>query len=185
MDIKIELRNIEALNKTNSSFDHGIKIADQWVSFATTRFVYSYFTFNYIFSIDWEKSFKNNSIHYWNDNELITKEEDQFKAYLKFIDSKLDNSKITTFSSRINSYLDKVGVNNIEESLNGIDITKRTKKIGKLKTQFIQTFLKLKKQPCSCSDFYNPTCLLVNFIYSVRCNLFHGSKNVVRIIDDS
>jgi len=54
-----ELRNINALIEMTKTFQHGVKSNDDWVIFTPTNFIYSYFIFNSIFSIDWEQSFKN------------------------------------------------------------------------------------------------------------------------------
>lgn len=72
MDLKIEIRKLNALHEATLRFDHAIKERGQtdWRDFTPSRFIYAFFTFNSIYSFDWETSFERNEAITWPQRRL-------------------------------------------------------------------------------------------------------------------
>ena len=105
-DLKIELRKLLALHMATLHVEHAIRETahrnNPWNEFAPSRFIYAFFTFNSIYSWDWESSFYAGALTGWPENERghKPKEAIQFKKYIKFCNDTLGSETMPKFKSR-------------------------------------------------------------------------------------
>ncbi|PKO08353.1 MAG: hypothetical protein CVU40_15555 [Chloroflexi bacterium HGW-Chloroflexi-2] len=191
MDLKIELTKLYSLHCATIKFEHGIKELNNprslWQDFAPTRFIYAFFTFNSIYSIDWKNSFENNKVLYWEPDyeNRYPKEEDQIKNYLGFINEKLSDNIVNLFQTILKNYLDLFSIDNPQYELKYINTTNETKKIKNLREQFPGKFNRLLTEKPEEINFLEISNVIYPYIYKVRCNLFHGSKTRIHLMDEN
>lgn len=189
MDLKLEIRKLYALHEATIRFDHAIKEAGQtaWTDFTPSRFIYAFFTFNSIYSFDWEKSFEQKTAITWSTEgcERVPKEEDQFKAYLRYTASAVGPDVPSIFGNELGCRLAAYGMDQQTKDLDKVNLVNATKKLKNLGRQLPGEFKKLASGKAKEKDFYPSACALFSFVYGVRCNLFHGRKNTVQLLDTS
>ena len=185
-----------------ASYKHAIQEVDEkWELFIPTHFVYEFFIFNTLYSIDWEQSLNNAEGIIEN---LVVKEvlpdgkrkyygeEEKQKLYLDFIFNdgsfiKLynDNFRKLFFLNRqkenIKGILERITPdryqvkknNNIEEK----SISQIKSDRGNVSKKVCDGFNKaikdiINNKPIT-KEYLND---IITFIYKVRCNIFHGVK---------
>lgn len=191
VDLKIELTKLYSLHWATVKFEHGIKELNNpkslWQDFAPLRFIYAFFTFNTIYSIDWEASFENNRIIYWEpDNEnKYPKEEEQIKSYIRFLNKRLITDVVREFQKKIRHYLNLFNINDPQYELRYIKSTNETKKLKNLREQFPGKFNRLLTGKPEEINFLEISNVLFPYIYKIRCNLFHGSKTRIQLMDEN
>ena len=187
MDLKIEIRKLNALHEATIRFEHAIRNVGEttWRDFTPSRFIYAFFTFNGIYSLDWETSFKEKKAIKWSpdSNNRFPSEEDQFKAYLRYIGSVLKPDTARIFSEELAPKVTSFGVKNPVEELRAVDLTNATTELEKLAKQLPGQFGCLLKGQAKPEDFFATGCAVLQFVYKVRCNMFHGSKARVQLLD--
>jgi hypothetical protein len=187
MDLKIEIRKLYALHDATIRFDHAIKMEEQtaWTGFTPSRFIYAFFTFNSIYSFDWETSFNKREAIRWSDDkdERVPKEDAQIKSYLKFADSELKPKTADIFSKELTNLLTLYGIEQPKEELDAVDMVNATKKLKNLSRQLPGQFERILKGRSGAEDFLPSACAVFEFVYGVRCNLFHGSKTTVQLLN--
>jgi len=187
MDLKIEIRKLYALHAATIRFDHAIKEAGQtaWTDFTPSRFIYAFFTFNSIYSFDWEKSFRQNEAITWStdEGERVPREDDQFKAYLRYAASALGPDALPIFRNELARRLTAYGIDQQAGDLEEVNLVNATKKLKNLARQLPGEFRKLASGKTKEVDFYPSACTLFSFVYGVRCNLFHGRKTTVQLLE--
>ena len=187
MDLKIEIRKLYALHKATILFDHGIRDTgkDIWVNFAPSRFIYAFFTFDSIYSWNWSASYESKKAIKWSkgDNGHMPDEERQFKAYLKYIDEVLAPDTPARFSEELSKLLIMYGVTQPIEDLQEVNLVNADKRLRGLARQLPIEFERLWHGKATGKQFYSSACPVFNFIYRVRCNLFHGSKTMLGLLD--
>src|SRR5712691_5424856 len=131
MDLKIEIRKLYALHEATICFDHAVKEVGQttWTDFTPSRFVYAFFTLNSIYSFDWETSFKENKAIRWSADAAnrVPKEDEQFKAYLRYADSALTPNTSKIFSEDLAPRVTSFGVGDPIEELKTVDLVNATR----------------------------------------------------------
>lgn len=111
---------LKKVNRLSKNYDHAVSEPGGWKIFEPTKFIYSYFTFNLIYNIDWEKSFNTNDLMDYKADKFLSalsdflekypqQENDKIKTYvesmepregtkrnnyIKFIDTNLSRDKI-------------------------------------------------------------------------------------------
>lgn len=170
---KIEdlLRSIEISHCFAMKYNHGIQLRDKWDLFEPTRFVYSFFAFNMIYAIDWNKSIKYRTIRYQkSDNNNHSK--NQIMSLIQFI---CDHTK-----GIFESELMKIDQNReLYDVIKGMDYDYKSslESIRKNGTSIKEDFLTASKKfssdtPLEIEDIFD----LLQMSYTVRNNLFHGEK---------
>jgi hypothetical protein len=188
-DLKIEIRKLFALHEATVQLEHGArKIAlteNPWKIFTPSRFVYAFFTFNSIYSFDWESSFDKQQVIRWqcDENGRYPGEEDQFTGYLKYVSNKLSPETPTIFARELKRILDLFHIAEPVATLEHVDLVNASKKLEELSKQLPKQFSIVLKGDQKDTDFYPSACLLLKFVYKVRCNLFHGVKTNVQLLD--
>lgn len=156
---------------------------DKLKPYKPSYFLYTFFLFNALYNVDWEKSFES--------NDLILYERARQKGK-KYIDEKKKVSNLISFCFSENTFIKNNNYkeeflsqlmkykNNLEIILKGIREDRKPN--GNFYTE---------KQKQSIIDYKRHICLLikekkfkkeiiikiVDFIYLVRCNIFHGIKS--------
>jgi len=189
MDLKIEIRKLAALHEATIRLEHAVRDVGQteWNEFAPSRFVYAFFTFNSIYSFNWEDSFKERKAITWrSENEVHgLGEDEQFKAYVKYVDHVLSPETGSIFSEQLVSSLESCCIDNAIDELKGVNVTNATKKLKNLAIQLPGQFGHLLKGTARKHEFFPTACAVLEFVYRVRCNLFHGSKTHVQLLDQA
>lgn len=187
MDLKIELRKLYALHEATIRFDHAIRESgsEEWRVFAPSRFVYAFFTFNSIYSFDWSSSFETKKAIRWapDASGRIPKEEEQFKAYIRYVDSVLTPRTSEIVSEKMRSCLTAYAISDPAEELKAVDMENADKKLRELSQQLPGEFRRLWQGKAVGNQFFSSACVVFRFIYAVRCNLFHGAKTRVHLLD--
>ena len=187
MDPKIELRKLFALHEASIRLDHAIReVTDHaWLGFSPTRFIYAFFTFNSIYSFDWERSFAEKKAITWSTSgaEKIPREEEQQKSYLNFTRTTLNAEGSGLFSKQLKKQLALYNIADPKTHLDKVSVSNATNKVKNLASQLAGQFNKLLDGKASSADFFASSCAVFKFIYSVRCNIFHGSKTMVQMLD--
>lgn len=169
-----KIKSIELSYLFSRNLDHGINQGDEWKLFEPSKFIYSFFSLNMIYEVDWYNSIKvRNQLSYQGDVyahtklynllEFIYKSNNYFDFYEEYknfgvIEKLIENSKSISEDPNINR------INNCEK------LTVR------------DTFLKnyrdaiqnISKAVVAVEDHYN----LLAFTYQIRNNIFHGEKTV-------
>ena len=187
MDLKIEIRKLYALHEATIRFDHAIREVGQtaWTDFTPSRFIYAFFTFNSIYAFDWETSFSQQKAVKWipDANNRVPREDEQFKAYLRHADILLSPNTASTFRQDLAPRLKSFGITNPVDELKAVDVVNATKGLKNLAQQLPGQFARLLEGNTKPNEFFAIGCIVIRFIYEVRCNLFHGSKTRVQLLD--
>lgn len=192
MDLKIELRTLLGLHESTIQLEHAVRqtkhLSSEWIPFSSSRFIYAYFTFNSIYSFDWETSFQNNSAEEWGKktNGKWPKEKEKFTSVIDFYAKTLGSEMSRLHSEELVRVLHILQVDNTEIDLENIKQLKGSNEIKKLKTQFPKNF-SILLDPKSVDDNKYKDALLssLEFIYAVRNNVFHGSKTTIHMWEKS
>jgi hypothetical protein len=196
MSIYSQLNDLYQLQIAARELEHGVRDLS-WRLFEPSKFVYAFFAFNSFYSIDWEETKKQNQLIKWefiksSNSGKEPKTESQkinemreyiYKSYVK------DNKDIEgkdlvadEFVIKLKKFL-RVDKNIINEILNKIvtDSTIDDKK----KNSFIKNFENLYDKNLRGNNFNRALYGLLFFVFSVRNNIFHGSKTVIEMMDDN
>lgn len=188
-DLKLELRKILALHEASLRLEHAIRESrrpdDPWQDFTPSRFIYAFFTFNTIYSWDWQASFDSGHPAKWQSkpNGHYPKEIDQIKGYVRFCSDSLVEDVVKLFSVRFSDACDTMGVLEPGDGMKELDITNADKKLKKLKDQMPQLVKRLHAGTVKPNGFHSAASHVLRFVYGVRCNLFHGRKTHVQMLD--
>jgi hypothetical protein len=166
------LRSIEISHWFAMKYNHGIQLRDKWDLFEPTRFVYSFFAFNMIYSIDWDKSVNSSRVSYQkSDNNNHSKK--QIMSLLQFIckhDKQIFESELNKID--INRELYSV-VKEMEYDYNSNSDNYERKTGNSIKEDFLTASNKFSSEtPLELEDIFD----LIQMSYAVRNNLFHGEK---------
>jgi hypothetical protein len=190
MDLKIEIRKLYALHKATTFFEHGVKEVGQsaWIDFPPSRFIYAFFTFNSIYSYNWKESFNTKKTIKWSNtaNVNIPEEIKQIKSYLGCMVDRMQQDIVVFFGNRTKELLKSYNITRPFDDLGKIAVAPNsTTSIKNLAKQFPGQFKRIYEARSSAEEFFPAACAVFEFIYKVRCNLFHGSKTTVKLLDSS
>ena len=118
-------------------------------------------------------------------NGYLPSDEDKMKSYLKFADDRLTPETAKVFSSRLANMLSTFAIDNPAEELEGINLVNASKKLRNLAKQVPRQVELVQDQQVQAKDFYPASCNLLKFVHEVRCNLFHGRKTQVKLLNDA
>jgi len=187
MDLKIEIRKLYALHQATIRLDHAIRDIGQtaWIDFAPSRFVYAFFTFNSIYALDWSSSYERRRAIKWTADDLarMPREEEQFKAYLRYVDTVLAPNTSALLSEELSRRLTLYGVTQPLEDLKAVDLVNATRQLRNLAGQLPGEFARLWRGDATGEQFFPSACAVFKFVYEVRCNLFHGRKTRIQLLD--
>lgn len=181
--------------------EHAIREQNEdWKLFEATKFVYAFFAFNSLYSVDWETTI-NPLIE--KDRELYSKESPESDMKLndmpkirrlkKFIcntlketatDTDVISNQRSTLADRFKKeLLTRVNkdANTLILTLNGITSDKTID--NSIKEQFIMAVTSILREGITHSRFTENLESILCFIYQVRNNVFHGAKNTVDMME--
>ncbi|TKJ32888.1 MAG: hypothetical protein CEE38_21955 [Planctomycetes bacterium B3_Pla] len=190
IDLKIELTKLFALHKASITLDHAVRESAtpnlDWRLFRPSKFIYSYFAFNSIYSFDWEKSIELYSPMRWGstEDENHPKEEDQIKAIVKFSCQSLGSQAPLQFIRILKGQLQNYKITKPIEALRDIRPSNESKRVKGLRNAFPGNFKTLFQSPDLTQDsLLSSLSGSLSYIQSVRNNVFHGSKTSIQMDD--
>lgn len=181
MDLNIELTKLYSLHKASMLLEHGVRENGQlslpWRPFVPSRFVYAYFTFNSIYSFDWKTSFSENKSDKWERKP----EKEQFCELVEFYKTMLKDEAHILFRNSLNSNLCILGIANPEDSLINISVINEEGRMKSVRRKFKGNFEKIRQSNLNPDEFRATLYSILSFVYSVRCNIFHGTKTKIEM----
>lgn len=165
------LNSIEISHLFAKNYNHGVQSMGKWDLFEPTRFVYAFFSFNMIYSIDWQSSLKNNRLIYQkNNNDNSAKM--QMQQLIKFI-SEINETEFEFALQKIDT---KRELFTIVSSMNS-DYNSARDNFRNTGNIIAKDFL-LASEKFSNNETLNKDDHfdLLQMSYAVRNNLFHGEK---------
>lgn len=175
------------LHHACQTLEHGIKDSNrEWQLFWPSSFVYSYFTFNSIYTTDWSESVKEDRLLEWTPTfiddggqEQKVGESKKMRGLLKFAYGVLDQEAAEIYSGYLRDKLS--GVKNPEAELQHMYPDRETKNdADKFRTNFSKVF---KGEQMTTAQHRDAVEVLLRFVYKVRCNVFHGRKTTVQMME--
>jgi hypothetical protein len=176
-ELKLQLQSIEISHSFASRYNHGISKKEnkdsfgQWNMFEPTRFVYAFFAFNMLYSVDWKSilGIENNKSQ--RVSSRITAK-DQFYALVEFIHmqspSAFEESLLALDANR-DMYSE---VSNLNWDKNSSQPS-RAMKDETIACAFLVAAKKFSsKERLDANDHF----AMLEMSYAVRNNLFHGNK---------
>jgi hypothetical protein len=167
------LNSIEISHLFSKNHKHGLEFNGQWNLFEPTKFVYAFFAFNMVYSIDWETSISLNRIQYFNNRA-----KSQFVDTIKFI-SDFDESLFETELSKLDPKRRLYAV------ISRMTYDRNSSKKSEFTNNTIAQDFKIasKKfsdyQSLNSDDHFD----LLQMSYTVRNNIFHGEKKAMQMIE--
>ncbi|HHW19180.1 MAG TPA: hypothetical protein GXX30_09845 [Firmicutes bacterium] len=186
IDVHMKLNEVYGLHLLSRDIEHGIRKGYlPWRVFAPTRFIYAFFVFNTLYSIDWRASFQSATVAEWDSvgTQRLT-EREKIQAFVQTCVKGTSPEDFDFFCRAVRRYIQDAGLHvcQAEHELEGI-----TPDVGtsRFVDAFREAFRKVVRgqDPISEEEF---SCLLNDllvFIYKVRNNVFHGSKTVDHMVD--
>lgn len=163
------------IHEMSATLEHAIKEFDSWKPYIPTQFIYTFFTFNTLYNIDWRRSLRKRDICMCT----YGGEEYRYNLYLKFccnethydflIEYKDFFIRCVTFKHSSDEILKLL--KNIELDVNDRGSIQDPEQINK----FISACTKCLKGNRLDYDILKD---ILDFIYQIRCNLFHGVKTM-------
>ena len=168
---------------------HGIKPRGEWEPYIPTHFIYAFFTFNTLYNINWQQSilfgniinFDSKNQHKSSSEKPLTEREkiNEFLSYC-FKDNVFVNRYKKSFIKYITHHY---CCDDILKELEYIQLDRKNSNgliDGSIRDE--DTIVKFQT---ACSDClihrkfdYHTINTIVQFIYGIRCNLFHGHKTL-------
>jgi hypothetical protein len=187
ININSQIDELYAVHILCKNIEHGIQYSNKpWKLFIPSNFVYAFFTFNTIYSFDWETSFEAKQIKGWvSDNNSdgqsnSPKESEKFKGYIRFLYKSLGEK----FPDCYYTYLSEAiaTVPNPTDELDQIVLDGRIDET--LAESFKRHFNKIWEKSVKGKNHRESIEKIVYFVYCVRNNIFHGEKNTIQMMDD-
>ena len=192
--LKKDMADLEVLHRDSASLEHAIRKYDnQWHEFLPSRFIYSFFTFNTLYSIDWEKSLRAGKLVSYDDTDEKPSsntskewlgEKDMYNRYLDFCfsDREFVNVYEEFFFDFIGQTFDK---RDILRELGNIHVDEKSSGAIK-KKYFIRNFYDACARTLNSKTLDIDDCrTILTFIYKIRCNIFHGTKTLKELHNKS
>ena len=178
MEFEQTLQNLYRLHYASMNFNHMVEYQEgNWTLFEPSRFVYCYFTFNSIYSIDWNQTIGHKNIRFFESSPEpsdLTKA----KTLIDFIYEKLPQEDINYLFNEyvISKYNDQNNfmnlVNSVNESYNISSSEQKSFKEDLINAYHNKYILKGKLKNS-----------VMRFIIMVRNNVFHGSKDLLKMTE--
>jgi hypothetical protein len=176
-DLKLQLQSIEISHSFASRYNHGISKKDirdnpgQWNMFEPTRFVYAFFAFNMLYSVDWKSKLGIENIKSQRISSRITAK-DQFYALVDFIHihspSAFEESLMVLDANQ--DMYSEVSTLNWDKNSSQ---PSRAMKNETIASAFLIASKKFSsKEQLDANDHF----AMLEMSYAVRNNLFHGNK---------
>ena len=165
--LKSSLFNLNVVHKGVASLKHGIESEYKWIEFYPTDFIYSFFAFNSLYNIDWDKSLRGRGEP--RGYGYGATEKDKQGAYLDFC---LSDDKFTDmYKAYFRGY--------VSRRPNVMDSLRLVKQEKYMRPNLRNDFVDACGQLIDDGNFNKEiVTVMVEFVYKVRNNIFHGAKNL-------
>lgn len=168
------LEGLYKLHLASVALQHAVrKERDDWAVFEPSQFIYAFFTFNTLYTINWSETRRAERVIEWyqRDNEY----EDKIKNVLVFCLS-ADNGN-TYVTNLIRELRREAPIRSILDRIKPDDqIGKRL--ISKFKTPIVR-IIDDGDNNVTMDEYES----IFKFIYMVRNNVFHGQKTTLEMLD--
>jgi hypothetical protein len=191
-DLKIELRDLFGLHSVSLELEHAVRQGHEgaWQAFSPSRFVYAFFTFNSIYSWDWAKSFRENQVLAWDpiidaksNKTRPMREYERFGTLLDFYYATLDTDTSALVATQVNEMLNLFGISDPQAKLGQITTTNEDDRMKQYRLRFPQAFATTCEPEVATDKHHEALSDALNFVYRVRCNIFHGTKTTIHMRD--
>lgn len=168
------------IHRDINSCIHAVRKGNQELlePFIPTHFIYEYFIFNTIYSINWQ-----NSLQYGNISNLRGDELKKQEKYLKFIFE--EDEFVESYDFKFKKIFKKIGIPEINYVKNRVRLDKdhfpkHIKDRCSLKDPDEVENFKKAVDSILAGEFINEENIksIITLIYRVRCNIFHGVKSI-------
>lgn len=178
---------IEGFHTDNRKLEHFARFPQNRVisTMPLTAFVYQFFLYNSLYQIDWDSSFRNNELiyhkNYTNQTSDGLKEWQQQSEFEKFMQKRdmTCTHLLTAFQP-----LSKIQLNG-----NWTSVIPDERVRSNDGHHFFRRMRELKMMASSneasktVDSLYDDVGKCRSFVYTIRCNIFHGSKTLGQIHD--
>ena len=179
-----QIENLYRLHYVTKRYDHIIGDKNGgWKLFEPSKFVYAYFAFNSFYNYDWDESLKEMQLIPYpetivrNDTERKPYDSDKFKTFIDFVFSKIEDSDKEHFFKIIMGKIDKQTLIDAISRITADPIIEEYQR-----KNFKDEFKRLiETKEIKLKELKND---IVFFIYKVRNNIFHGTKNTIEMTED-
>jgi len=176
----------ETLKSINISFlfakqlDHGITDGErEWRLFEPTKFIYSFFTFNMLYEIDWKETLSRDRIWNAERKEYTSNKIVELLEFIYLESNQPDFRKYYSGYDNEFSLLKHSKNIRADKNINRID----TSIFSEEKLSYLQNYRhavrKIPGNDFSLIDHYK----LIIFTYQIRNNIFHGQKKAMTMIE--
>ena len=176
-----QISDLHRLHCVTKDFNHIIEYqTGAWKMFKPSKFIYAYFAFNTLYNYDWPKSIEANTRVLIEDGKS---ERSKYTSMITFIKNNSDfDSHTNGFIKRMMTY----NKNNLRYTkdqlitiLNGITLDVNVK--SSTKANFIEHIDKMLEENKLSSKSLKK--YILELIYLVRNNIFHGTKNTIAMTE--
>jgi hypothetical protein len=140
-----------------------------------SRFIFEYFIFNSLYSVDWKNSFEDGLIREPVPNLTELAMQSRFIKYLK------PKTEVTKIQQVIQNYIIPFGQFEVFDNISSLKISRKEngdwdERSGEAFCSYILSIQKLANEKEIKTKFFENLKSSLRFIYAVRNNIFHGSK---------
>lgn len=164
------IKNIDLSHLFSCNLNHGISTGEtDWKLFEPSKFIYSYFTFNMIYEIDWIESYKiQKPWDHRNKEKFYAKK--KIRCLLNFINEYLDSNSFYEYLIKFSDVLKLI------ENSKGIIEDNNIKRYHI--RNYRNALTKLKEEKFGSEDHLN----ILILSHKIRNNIFHGYKKATDMI---
>lgn len=181
-EVNLKLDELFRIHSTCVEMDHGVRLNNsRWIPFTASRFVYGFFVFNSIYSVNWDETLKNAPSQGIVTEHDMVRERDKITSFAQVCARRCLPCDVEYFRRRASTYVHSWTDRDMRQALamleNGITQDPRT---CAYRGPFLRAFRRLIEAPEGIqADSMGDTLRdLLLFIYMVRNNTFHGSKTL-------
>jgi hypothetical protein len=186
--LRDQIDELYAVHYLCMNIDHGIQYSLRpWKLFIPSSFVYSFFTFNTIYSFDWIESFAHKKPIEWkseesnDDKPKSPSEPKKFNGYVEFLYKRLGKEFPSLFHKYLTAYLEIVD----NPCMRLKEIVPDSRIDQELSESFQKHFGLVWEKKVQGKSHKDSIKKIAFFVYRVRNNIFHGEKNTVQMMEDN
>lgn len=205
-DVKNLIDSLKSLADLNGRLQHQFKEPQEgkWRDSIQTYFIYSFFTFNGLYSVNWEKSIKQKRVVYWSDGNGGKASESSIRndtgkmsevsCIKKLIDFSLKRCSSDKLQELRNQMLKNWTSKDVILLANAV--LEDNSKLGSIQNEYVDknkiVYRPIQDYQTAVNSFMstemkNPIFdiqQIAIFIYKIRCNIFHGVKCLEELAAD-
>ncbi len=183
-----EIENLYRLHYITKKHDHIIELKrGEWRLFEPSKFIYAYFAFNSFYNFDWNESLKRNEllgfpkiIKEGKKGEEVKEEASEGQKYKSMIDFIFEHAQDSDKDDFFKIVCRNKRNEDLIKTISKITTDNRIKQSER--NDFIKEFEKLiTTKEIIVGKLKND---IVRFIYLVRNNIFHGTKNTIEMSEN-